>query len=313
MQGGDRLRPRRPARRTGSCPCSRGRSPRLRAPGRPVSDCPASCPPSAPQWRGKATPPSPSGEILHLAGRGLPGRACGRQDAPAYCLVDPERDVASRGRRLACSPARSRSFSASCSASSSRILAGHGNHLRDAGSSLSGTSARKSLTACLPAPICSAESNEVSRLTLFEGAPIAVFDGRPHRLADDEAEGALRRPDCAQAWRRARGRQGQALRARLRASLTAPARDASSALARPGRGNGRPAEQGNRPTRAPGSAQHGAIRSRSSAGFRRADEGGLLRSQAFPFPFPRAVERRGTGTGNGAPIRGSRAGSRRRS
>jgi len=50
----------------------------------------------------------------------------------------------------------------------------------------------------------------------------------PHRLAGVEAEGGLTRPDCAQALRRARDRQGQALGARLRASLTAPARDASS-------------------------------------------------------------------------------------
>ena len=110
----------------------------------------------------------------------------------------------------------------------------------------------------------------VSRLTLFEGAPVTVFDGRVgsecaadcvpgafvlaavfaraegwvHEYPDGEpapcssvriaspttrSGGAFPRPDCAQAWRRARGRQGQALRARLRASLTAPARDASSA------------------------------------------------------------------------------------
>ena len=154
-------------------------------------------------------------------------------------------------------------------------------------------------------------SRIVSRLTLFEGAPIAVSDGRPRRLGDGEAEGALRRPDCGQAWRRARGRQGQALRARLRASLTAPARDASSALARPGRGNGRPAEQGNSD---PGSGIGAAWRlsKQASAGCR-ADERGLSHSQAFLFPFRVAVERLGTGTGNGATIRGSRAGSRRRS
>jgi hypothetical protein len=31
---------------------------------------------------------------------------------------------------------------------------------------------------------------DLSQLTLFEGAPIAVFDGRPHGLADDDVEGA---------------------------------------------------------------------------------------------------------------------------
>ena len=72
----------------------------------------------------------------------------------------------------------------------------------------------------------------------------------PHRLADDEPDGALPRPDCALAWRRARGRQGQALRARVRASLTAPARDASSA-AQAGTRKRLPAEQGNRPAQAP--------------------------------------------------------------
>ena len=43
VQRGDRLALRRPGRRTGSCPCSPGRSPRLRAPGCRVCVWSASC------------------------------------------------------------------------------------------------------------------------------------------------------------------------------------------------------------------------------------------------------------------------------
>ncbi len=49
----------------------------------------------------------------------------------------------------------------------------------------------------------------------------AVFLG-PHRLADYDAEGVASRPGCAQAWRRARGRQGQALSGALARVLDRP-------------------------------------------------------------------------------------------
>ena len=64
----------------------------------------------------------------------------------------------------------------------------------------------------------------VSPLTLFEGATVTLFDGRgvltavsPGRKSGSASAcrrrggRSLPRPDCAQAWRRARGRQGQAL------------------------------------------------------------------------------------------------------
>ena len=104
--------------------------------------------------------------------------------------------------------------------------------------------------------------------------------------------GAFPRPECAQAWRRARCRQGQALRARLRASLTAPARDASSA-----------AQAGTRkrpPSRTRKQANPDCEGRAREVGWMK----GSPRGRAFPFPFPRAVERWGTGTGNGAPISG---------
>ena len=93
------------------------------------------------------------------------------------------------------------------------------------------------------------------------------------------------------------GGQEQALRARLRASLTAPARDASSAA------QGRDEETAASRTRKradPDSRMARALkagRPRLPSGMK----GGPLRGRAFPFPFPRAVERPGTGTGNGAP------------
>jgi len=74
---------------------------------------------------------------------------------------------------------------------------------------------------------------------------------------DDEQEGgSLPRPDYAQDWRRARGRQGQALSGALARVLDRPCARRQFRCARPGRGNGRPAEPGNRPTRTPGSARH---------------------------------------------------------
>jgi hypothetical protein len=123
---------------------------------------------------------------------------------------------------------------------------------------------------------------EISRFTLFEGATVtalldpapveravvlaAVSLGRrvrvleypdgacavslgPHGLADDEQEGgSLPRPDYAQDWRRARGGQGQALSGALARVLDRPCARRQFRCAKPGRGNGRPAEQGNRPT-----------------------------------------------------------------
>ena len=58
----------------------------------------------------------------------------------------------------------------------------------------------------------------------------AVFLG-PHRLADYDAEGAIRRPNCDQAWRRARGRQGQALTGALARVLDRPCARRQFALA----------------------------------------------------------------------------------
>ena len=99
------------------------------------------------------------------------------------------------------------------------------------------------------------------------------------------------------AWRSARGRQGQALRARLRASLTAPARDASFALAgRDEQTTARPNKE-TAPTQPPDRRGMTANRSRPSKASVGWMKGGLLRGGAFPFPC--AVERRGTGTGNG--------------
>ena len=79
-----------------------------------------------------------------------------------------------------------------------------------------------------PASISAKASQDVSRITLFEGAPIAVFDGRPHGPADDDVEGALRVPTAPEPGA-ALGAVKDKPSALLRASLTAPARDASSA------------------------------------------------------------------------------------
>src|SRR5208283_772588 len=122
----------------------------------------------------------------------------------------------------------------------------------------------------------------------------AVSPGRRSGSAaacDDEPYGAHRVPTAPKPGAVLGAVKDKPYRARLRASLTAPA--TRNWRRRPGRGNGRPAEQGNRPTRTaraePGSCWM---------------KGRPLRGRAFPFPFPRAVERWGTGTGNGAPISG---------
>ena len=59
------------------------------------------------------------------------------------------------------------------------------------------------------------------RVHEYPDGTCAVFLG-PHRLADYDAAGELRRPSCAKAWRRARGRQGQALSGALARVLDRP-------------------------------------------------------------------------------------------
>src|SRR5271166_3353443 len=120
---------------------------------------------------------------------------------------------------------------------------------------------------------------------MFEGATVAVFDGRcgecaawPVPVERAAVLGAVKDKPC---------------RARLRASLTAPARDASSA-----------AQAGTR-KRPPSRTRKQA---NPDCGGRTREVGWMkgrpLRGRAFPFPFPGAVERWGTGTGNGTPISG---------
>ena len=87
--------------------------------------------------------------------------------------------------------------------------------------------------------------------------------------------GALPRPDCAQAWRRARGRQGQALSGALARVLDRPCARRQFRSRRPGRGNGRPAEQGNRPTRT-ARAEPGKL----------VDEGKVASRPGVPIPIP---------------------------
>src|SRR5208283_233443 len=87
-------------------------------------------------------------------------------------------------------------------------------------------------------------------------------------------------------WRRARGRQGQALRARLRASLTAPARDASSAAqgrdeetaAQPNKETGRPGLRARR-----GMTPVKAVRPRLPLGWMK---GRWLCRPGVPVPIP---------------------------
>ena len=78
--------------------------------------------------------------------------------------------------------------------------------------------------------------------------PVPVDRAVAARLADYEIDGALPRRDCAQAWRRARGRQGQALSGALARVLDRPCarrqfrcagRDEETA-ARPNKETGRP-------------------------------------------------------------------------
>ena len=59
------------------------------------------------------------------------------------------------------------------------------------------------------------------RVHEYPDGACAVFLG-PHRLVDYDAEGAPPRPDCAQVWRGARGRQGQALSGALARILDRP-------------------------------------------------------------------------------------------
>ncbi len=115
----------------------------------------------------------------------------------------------------------------------------------------------------------------------------------PHRLADyDDAREPSRVPTAPKPGAVLGAVKDKPCRARLRASLTAPARGASSA-----------AQAGTRkrpPSRTRKQANPDCEGRTREAGWMKGSPCG----RAFPFPFPRAVERWGTGTGNGAPISG---------
>ena len=121
----------------------------------------------------------------------------------------------------------------------------------------------------------------------------ALLEPGPVVFADDETDGSLPASRLRPSLRRARGRQGQALRARLRASLTAPARAASSALARPGRGNGR---QPNQETGRPGPRdRRDHSKQIAVRGFRWEDEGKAASRPGVPVPVPTRCREAGNG------------------
>jgi hypothetical protein len=131
----------------------------------------------------------------------------------------------------------------------------------------------------------------VSRSTLFDGGLIVPFDGRRGRRG-------LPSPGSTPACRRARGRQDQACGGPSGPVLTATRH-----------GRRRMCVAGMKEGLRPGTPT-GAEPRKLAEG---SEGGGLVAALTFPFPFPHAVEKLGTGTGNGEAISDRRDGSRRRS
>ena len=108
----------------------------------------------------------------------------------------------------------------------------------------------------------------------------------PQRLADDGSDGALPRPDCAQAWRRARGRQGQALSGALARVLDRPCARRQFRCA--GRDE-ETAAQPNKETGQPG------LRGPDQGSW--VDEGKAASQSGVPVPIPTRCREAGNGNG----------------
>ena len=96
------------------------------------------------------------------------------------------------------------------------------------------------------------------RVHEYPDATCAVFLG-PHRLADYDAAGTLRVPTAPQVWRRARGRQGQALSGALARVLDRPS------ARRQFRCAGRDEETAAQPNKETARPQHGDRRSMTTS------------------------------------------------
>ena len=130
------------------------------------------------------------------------------------------------------------------------------------------------------------------RVHEYPDGTCAVFLG-PHRLADYDAEGALRVPTAAKPGVVLGAVKDKPCRARLRASLTAPPRDASSA-AQAGTRKRPPSRTRKHPTRTPrlASMTHSkqAVR-----GFSWVDEGKPASRPGVPVPIPTRCREAGNG------------------
>ena len=138
----------------------------------------------------------------------------------------------------------------------------------------------------------------VSRSTLFDGGPIVPFDGRRGRRG-------LPSPGRTPACRRARGPRPSPGQAQDQACGD----PSGPVLTATRHGRRRMCVAGMKEGLRPGTPT-GAEPRKLAEG---SEGGGLVAALTFRFPFPHAVEKLGTGTGNGEAISDRRDGSRRRS